>query len=140
MKRSGPGPDDGRRVTLDRIPRKSRVRVLELAGGEAVLRQLSRPEIRAGVTLVFGILRKELSLVMLGQALGTTDVARVLSTTQILVFTLFITFYTPCVATVAAIMKETGRKLTALALAYTFVLATLLGVLARFLLGPVLAR
>ncbi|MCK5076634.1 MAG: ferrous iron transport protein B, partial [Calditrichia bacterium] len=39
-----------------------------------------------GNTLIFGVLRKELSLIMLLQALGTTDAASVLSYTQILTF------------------------------------------------------
>ncbi|HZT69133.1 MAG TPA: ferrous iron transport protein B [Terriglobia bacterium] len=87
-----------------------------------------------GTTLVFGVLRKELALVMLALALGTTSVANVLSATQIVVFTVFITFYIPCVATLVALVREIGRKMTALAAAYTFVLATLMGVAARLIL------
>ena len=45
-----------------------------------------------GLTLIFGVLRKELSLLMLMQALGTTNVASVMSAAQILIFTLFVTF------------------------------------------------
>jgi ferrous iron transport protein B len=37
-----------------------------------------------GVTLIFGIMRKELSLIMLTEALGTTQIAAVLSLTQLL--------------------------------------------------------
>jgi ferrous iron transport protein B len=88
-----------------------------------------------GMTLIFGVLRKELSMLMLVQALGTTDVHTVLTTAQIVVFTVFITFYIPCVATLASMVKEIGRKLTLMAVAYTFVLATVLGVAARFLLS-----
>ena len=88
-----------------------------------------------GVTLIFGVLRKELSMLMLVQALGTTKVSTVLTASQILVFTVFITFYIPCLATLASMVKEIGRKLTLLAAAYAFVLATALGVAARFLLG-----
>ncbi len=91
--------------------------------------------VAVGTTLIFGVLRKELSLVMLVQALGTTDVSTVMSTTQILVFTLFITFYIPCVATLATLVREIGGKLTAAAAVYSFALATLLGLAARFLLG-----
>jgi len=87
-----------------------------------------------GVTLVFGILRKELSMLMLIQALGTTDIHTVMTATQIIVFTIFITFYIPCLATLAAMTKEIGRKLTALAAAYAFALATVLSVAARFVL------
>jgi ferrous iron transport protein B len=93
-----------------------------------------------GTTLVFGILRKELSLIMLTQALGTNSVATVLSSTQIIVFTIFITFYIPCLATLVALVKEIGKKMTVLAAAYTFVLATLMGLAARLLLSPLLSR
>jgi ferrous iron transport protein B len=87
-----------------------------------------------GTTLVFGALRKELALIMLVQALGTTSVPTVLSATQIIVFTIFITFYIPCLATLVALVIEIGRKMTALAATYTFILATLMGVAARFIL------
>lgn len=87
-----------------------------------------------GVTLIFGVLRKELTMVMLVQALGTTNLHAVLTTAQILTFTVFVTFYVPCLASLAAMTKEIGRKLTTLAAAYSFALATLLGVGARFLL------
>jgi len=87
-----------------------------------------------GTTLVFGVLRKELALIMLAQALGTTAVASVLSATQIIVFTIFITFYIPCLATLVALVKEIGRKMTILAATYTFILATLMGVAARLIL------
>jgi ferrous iron transport protein B len=95
---------------------------------------LGLPEV-VGMTLIFGVLRKELSMLMLVQALGTTDVNTVLTAAQIVVFTVFITFYIPCVATLASMIKEIGRKLTLAAVAYTFVLATALGVAARLLLG-----
>jgi ferrous iron transport protein B len=85
-----------------------------------------------GTTLVFGILRKELSLLMLFQAIGTSNVTAVLSTAQIMVFTLFVTFYIPCVATVAVLFKEIGWKLTAAAIFYTLLTATIIAVLARF--------
>jgi ferrous iron transport protein B len=93
-----------------------------------------------GTTLVFGVLRKELALIMLAQALGTTSVATVLSSTQIIVFTIFITFYIPCLATLVALAKEIGKRMTALAAAYTFFLATLLGLAARLLLPLILGR
>jgi ferrous iron transport protein B len=63
-----------------------------------------------GTTLIFGVLRKELALIMLTQALGTTEVNSVLSVTQILSFTVFITFYIPCVATMAILARELSKK------------------------------
>ena len=52
--------------------------------------------VSVGTTLIFGLLRKELSLIMLTQALGTTQVLTVMTKTQIMVFTVFVTFYIPC--------------------------------------------
>ncbi|MCP4901443.1 MAG: ferrous iron transporter B, partial [bacterium] len=74
-----------------------------------------------GVTLVFGVLRKELTLVMLVQALGTADVGSVLTTAQLVSLTLFVVFYVPCIATVAAMGKEIGWKTTAWISAFTIV-------------------
>ena len=84
-----------------------------------------------GTTLIFGVLRKELSLIMLVQALGTTTISHAMTASQILVFTVFITFYIPCLATIAVLIKEIGRKMTVIALAYSFVVATVLGIATR---------
>ncbi|HEX9759926.1 MAG TPA: nucleoside recognition domain-containing protein, partial [Candidatus Acidoferrales bacterium] len=94
---------------------------------------LGLPE-AVGTTLVFGVLRKELSMLMLMQALGTTNVGAVMSAVQIVVFTVFITFYIPCLATIVAMAKEIGRKLTLAAIGYTFVLAVVLALAARWIL------
>jgi ferrous iron transport protein B len=89
--------------------------------------------VAVGTTLVFGLLRKELSMIMLVQALGTTTINHAMTASQILVFTIFITFYIPCLATIATLVKEIGRKMTALAIAYSFVIATTLAVATRML-------
>jgi ferrous iron transport protein B len=84
-----------------------------------------------GVTLLFGILRKELALVLLFGALGTSQVLDVMSTAQVHGFTLFVTFYVPCLATVAALAKELGW-LRALSISgLSFMLAIVLAMLAR---------
>lgn len=77
-----------------------------------------------GTTLIFGVLRKELALIMLTQAIGTTSVMTIMSATQILTFTVFITFYIPCVATMAVLVRELGRKWMAVVVALTLFLAT----------------
>uniref|UniRef100_A0A7C3V744 Ferrous iron transport protein B n=1 Tax=Desulfobacca acetoxidans TaxID=60893 RepID=A0A7C3V744_9BACT len=84
-----------------------------------------------GVTLIFGIMRKELTLVMLSTALGTTDLQAVLTPGQLLTFTVFILFYIPCAATIAALGRETGWKTTALAVFGSLALALALGLLTR---------
>ncbi|HOM30019.1 MAG TPA: ferrous iron transport protein B [Deltaproteobacteria bacterium] len=71
---------------------------------------LALPE-ATGVTLFFGIFRKELTLAMLNQALGAMDLASVLSSGQILVLTVFSMLYIPCVATLTTLWKEGGIKI-----------------------------
>jgi ferrous iron transport protein B len=65
-----------------------------------------------GVTLVFGFLRKELSLIMMLQALGVDyqNVMSVISREQIVVFTVFISFFIPCLSTFVILWKEVGKK------------------------------
>ena len=63
-----------------------------------------------GVPLIFGVLRKELSLVMLRQALGGLDFALVLTPLQMLTFTVFVVFYIPCLPTLAALRRELGTR------------------------------
>lgn len=84
-----------------------------------------------GLTLIFGVLRKELSLLMLMQALGTTHVLSVMTAAQIVIFSLFVTFYLPCLATLAAMLRELGWRLTAAAGAGLLSLAVLISLAAR---------
>jgi ferrous iron transport protein B len=88
--------------------------------------------IAVGVTLIFGVLRKELSMVMLVQALGVTDISTVMSATQIMTFTIFVLFYVPCVATIAVLIKEIGSKRTIFTIIFTFLIAIILATITRF--------
>ncbi|MBP8290796.1 MAG: ferrous iron transporter B, partial [Chromatiaceae bacterium] len=63
-----------------------------------------------GVPILFGVLRKELSLLMVFQALGTQELSSALDTTQIVTFLVFLTFYVPCVSTFAMMLKLLGRR------------------------------
>ena len=63
-----------------------------------------------GIPLIFGILRKELSLVMLSQALGTSNFDTALTATQMTVYATFVMFYIPCLATLAVLKRELGTK------------------------------
>ena len=94
------------------------VRIAEVAGlldpiatvlSPVTVAWLGLPAI-AGITLIFGVLRKELTLVMLATFLGTTNFAQVLTPVQMIVFTLVAIFYIPCIATIAALGKEFGWK------------------------------
>jgi ferrous iron transport protein B len=64
-----------------------------------------------GVPLLFGVLRKELSLLMLYQALGSFDVDRFLNPIQLVTLLLFLTFYVPCISTFAVMLKSVGRRI-----------------------------
>jgi ferrous iron transport protein B len=85
-----------------------------------------------GTTLIFGILRKELSMLMLIQAIGTSNIATVMSATQIMTFTIFVIFYVPCAATIAVLWKEIGSKRTLFTIAFTTILAIILATITRF--------
>lgn len=63
-----------------------------------------------GTPLIFGIFRKELSLIMLAQAFGTTNFASVLTPEQMISYTIFVVFYIPCLATMITIKNELGLK------------------------------
>jgi ferrous iron transport protein B len=87
-----------------------------------------------GITLIFGVLRKELTLIMLGTLLGTTNFAQVLTPPQMIVFTLVTMFYIPCIATIAALVKEFGWKKALFITVFEVVFATSLGGIALRLL------
>jgi len=84
-----------------------------------------------GVPLILGIFRKELSLVMLFQALGTAEVASVLTAGQMMTYTLFVLFYIPCIATIAVLRRELGNAQTGLVVATTTGIALVVALLAR---------
>lgn len=84
-----------------------------------------------GVPLIFGILRKELSLVMLSQALGTADFNLALSAEQMLVYATFVMFYLPCLATLSVLRRELGTRDMLTISALTVVVALLASLLIR---------
>jgi len=89
-----------------------------------------------GVTLVFGFLRKELSLLMMLQALGVgyKDLLTVISREQMIVFTVFVSFFIPCLSTFAILWKEVGRRIAFLSAALSVTVAVMVSVLVRILL------
>ena len=80
-----------------------------------------------GIALIFGVVRKELTLVMLATLLGTTNFAQVMTSVQMIVFTLVVMLYIPCVATIGALVKEFGWKKALLITVFEIALALLLG-------------
>ncbi|NMC37440.1 MAG: ferrous iron transport protein B [Bacteroidales bacterium] len=63
-----------------------------------------------GILLIFGILRKELILVMLAAYLGTANFGDVLSPQQMITLAVVSMFYVPCVATISVLWNEYGWK------------------------------
>ncbi len=91
--------------------------------------------IAAGVTLIFGILRKELTLILLASVLGTTNFALVLTPVQMFVFAFVVMVYVPCIATIGALVKEFGlRKALTMSLVEIALAIFLGGVISRILL------
>lgn len=63
-----------------------------------------------GILLIFGILRKELILVMLAAYLGTSDFSQMLSAQQMITLAVVSMFYVPCVATISVLWNDYGWK------------------------------
>jgi ferrous iron transport protein B len=87
-----------------------------------------------GILLIFGILRKELILVMLAAFLGTTSFSDALTSQQMITLAVVSMFYIPCVATISVLWKEYGWK-KALAICVLEILFAILlaGVVKRIL-------
>jgi len=84
-----------------------------------------------GVPLIFGILRKELSLVMLRQALGVSEFSAALTPGQMLTFTIFVVFYIPCLATLSVLRRELGWRSMLAVSGLTVILAVTAGLFVR---------
>jgi ferrous iron transport protein B len=99
-----------------------------------VVQWLGLPK-EAGITLIFGILRKELTLILLATLAGTANYAEILSPIQMIVFSLVAMIYFPCISTVAALVKEFGWRKAVLTALFDIGLAIALGGLAFRLLS-----
>lgn len=80
-----------------------------------------------GILLVLGILRKELILLTLASLLGTTNFPALLTANQMITLTLITVFYIPCVATIAALVREIGAKRAGIVTIVEIFLAILVG-------------
>jgi ferrous iron transport protein B len=86
-----------------------------------------------GITLIFGVLRKELSLILLATLLAPVGL-QALTPVQMVVFTLVAMFYIPCVATISALVRELGWKKALYITIFEIVFAIILGGVALRLL------
>lgn len=89
--------------------------------------------VAVGITLVFGLMRKELALLLLFSALGTRDVLTVMTPAQIYGFTVFVTFYVPCLATIIILIKEVGWGKALFISVFTTFIAIVLSMGIRYL-------
>jgi ferrous iron transport protein B len=87
-----------------------------------------------GVPILFGVLRKELSLLMIYQALGTLEIMPLLNYAQIFTFLVFLTFYVPCLSTFAVMLKTLGRKEAWFSVAVSMISALLMAGVVRLVL------
>jgi ferrous iron transport protein B len=86
-----------------------------------------------GVTLIFGVLRKELSLILLASLLAPMGL-QALTPIQMVVFTLVAMFYIPCVATISTLVRELGKRKALLITLFEIAFAIALGGVALRLL------
>ena len=116
--------------------------LLSYAGMDATINRVLAPlttsvlhlPMAVGIPLFLGLFRKELTLIMLGAALGTDAIGTVLSNGQILVLVVFTMLYVPCIATLAAQWREGGwRTAVASALLNLGVSITVAGAVARLI-------
>jgi len=98
----------------------------------------------AGITLILGILRKELTLELLVALAivqyGATaqNLLVFMTPLQIFIFALVVTIYIPCVATVAVLGRELGWRNALLIMTFTITLALLVGGLTYRILPNIL--
>jgi ferrous iron transport protein B len=63
-----------------------------------------------GILLIFGIVRKELTILMLAVIFQTTNFASIMSPVQLIVLALVTMIYVPCLALILCLAKEFGWK------------------------------
>lgn len=90
-----------------------------------------------GVTLIFGFLRKELSLIMMLQSLGVgyQELMTIITRQQLIVFTVFISFFIPCLSTVAILWKEVGKREAFISMGLNTSVAIVISLIVRLIIG-----
>lgn len=119
--------------------------ILSHIGADAIINTLFTPitswwlglPVVLGVPILFGVLRKELSLLMIYQALGTFEIGGLMDWVQITTFLLFLTFYVPCISTFAVMLKTIGRKEALFSVLLSVATALLIAGVIRLLLESV---
>ena len=63
-----------------------------------------------GVVFVFGIIRKEMTILALAALFGTTVFSTIMTPAQLIVFALVTMLYVPCISTIMALAQEFGWR------------------------------
>jgi ferrous iron transport protein B len=113
-------------VILETIYQLNMVPLISYYASPLISGLLGLPAVTA-FPLIFGILRKELALILLQEVIGSSDLNLVLSVKQMLVFTVVVMFFIPCVATIAACVREEGWRRATLISLSTIVISVLAG-------------
>lgn len=108
--------------------------VVELLGWSGLINRVLSPIIEhwlglppiTGIVLIFGLLRKELTLILLSTFSGTTNFSSILNPRQMFVFSFFVTLYVPCLATIVALKKELGNITASILVIMEVILSLLL--------------
>ena len=70
-------------------------------------------------------------MIMLRQALNVTDISQALNPEQMITFTIFVVFYIPCLATLAALRKELNTRDMLIIAALSVVIAMVTALVGR---------
>lgn len=87
---------------------------------------LNLPE-ASGIFLLFGIVRKELILIMPSFYYKSTNLTSIFTPVQMLTLALVSMYYMPCAATIATLVKEFGYGTTTKIVIFSIIFAILLG-------------
>jgi ferrous iron transport protein B len=89
-----------------------------------------------GITLIFGIVRKELTILMLAVIFGTVNFATVLTPIQLIVLALVTMLYIPCISVILVLASEFGWRRSLTISAAEVVMAIAIGGIAYRVLSP----
>jgi len=90
-----------------------------------------------GILLIFGFVRKEMTILMLATLFGTLNFASILAPVQLFVLALIAMLYIPCLATILTLAKEFNPKSALVITVAEVAFAILLGGIAYRLLSLV---
>lgn len=91
-----------------------------------------------GITLIFGIVRKELTILTLAVIFHTTDFASIMTPVQLIVLALVSMFYIPCISVILVLASEFGWRRALGISASEIIMAIIIGGIAFRLLSLVM--